>query len=119
MRKMILGVVVALGLFAGGVFAQDYIYDFRGANIDVALKSPCETSYGGTLTKTASGPHVYDGSAWITFVCENGMVYTRRYLNPNDNAKAPIAVYTVTIPGTVQATVFWTGACATCGSATV
>jgi hypothetical protein len=95
---MIVGVVLALALFGGGVAyaTGDLVFAFRGASVDVVLASPCDVRGG---TRGASGPHVYDGNAWITYTCENGEVVTRRYLNPNDNAGVePIPVFTVVDP---------------------
>ena len=96
-RKTILGVVVALGLFAGGVSAGDYIYAFRNApTFDIAVTSPC--TLNGSQTRNASGLTVYDRNAWIVFTCEDGSTILRRYLNPNDNAISPVPVYTVPNP---------------------
>ena len=85
-RKTILGVVVALGLFAGGVYAQDMIYPFRFAHIDVPLsEAPCALM--GPVSMT-----VYDRNPWIVYTCNTGQVILRRFLNPNDNAIEPMPV---------------------------
>jgi hypothetical protein len=93
-RRLLVG-VIALGLFGGGVFAQDHFFAFRGAFIDIPITSPC------LATVRSASMTVYDGNAWVVYTCSDGnagQVVLRRYLNPNDNVKAPVAVYTVEDP---------------------
>ena len=90
-RKTVLGVVLALGLFSGGVYAQDYIFAFQ-AHVDVPIETPC-IAVSASMT-------VYDKNPWIVFTCNTGQVIVRRFLNPNDHTIAPVAVYTVENPNT-------------------
>jgi len=99
---LVVGVVMAAWLVAASAGAQqlpptggDYIYAFRNApHIDILIDNPCLAQ-----VRTASGPTLYDGNPWITFVCTSGEIVLRRYLNPNDhNSVVPIPVYTVADP---------------------
>ncbi|HMF60606.1 MAG TPA: hypothetical protein VK595_09545 [Vicinamibacterales bacterium] len=89
-RTTLLGVVLALGLFSSEASAQDQIFAFRGAHIDVPIETPC-IAVSASMT-------VYDSNPWILFTCNTGQVILRRFLNPNDHAIAPVAVYTVENP---------------------
>jgi hypothetical protein len=90
-RRLLVG-IVALGLFGGGVFAQDFIFAFKAHAQDVQIEPPC-MAVSASMT-------IYDRNPWIVFTCNTGQVILRRYLNPNDNAIAPVAVYTVRDPNT-------------------
>jgi len=85
-RTTLLGVVLALGLFTGGVYAQDKIFAFKGAHLDVPLSdAPCALM--GPVSMT-----VYDKNPWIVYTCNTGQVILRRYMNPNDSAITPVPV---------------------------
>lgn len=83
-RKTFLGVVLALAVFGGGVYAQDRIFAFRGAFVDIPIEAPC------VVVSTSMA--VYDRNPWLVFTCNTGQVILRRYMNPNDNVIAPVRV---------------------------
>jgi hypothetical protein len=94
MRKILAAVVVALVVFAAGVYAQDRIFAFRGAFTDTVIGQPC----GEAGLKGAASMTVYDTSAWIVYTCTDDRVVLRRYFNPNDNVKPiPTAPQSATI----------------------
>jgi hypothetical protein len=100
MKRMILGVVAALVVFAAGVGAQDAIFAFRGAFADTLVTNPC----GANGLKGPASMTVYDRNAWIVYTCNDDRVALRRYFNPNDNAiggtsnPAPKATSTIVNP---------------------
>lgn len=95
MKKLIL--VLAFVACVGAVAAaQDYIYAFRFAYVDIPVPAPPCAVVDSVTTM------VYDRSAWLVFTCVDGRVILRRYFNPNDNGIAPQPVYTVPAPGSAQ-----------------
>jgi hypothetical protein len=87
-----LAIVVLVGAGAAAARAQDKFFTFAtAAFVDIPVVSPCGPVRAASMT-------VYDKNAWVVFTCTSGEVVLRRYLNPNDNAVAPTAVYTVADP---------------------
>ena len=96
MKRLIVGVVLAVVVFAAGAVAQDRFYAFRTGHMDVPLPAgPCGfQGIRGPVTMT-----VYDRSAWVVYTCNDDRVILRRFMNPNDTAITPQPVYTVAKPG--------------------
>lgn len=92
--KRLLGVVVAIALFAAGAVAQDRIYGWQLYKDRGLPTHPC----GANGLAGPAQPFLYDHQAHVLYTCQDGRVQLRTFFNPQDNVRETQKVYVVPTP---------------------